>query len=192
MLKYTHTNNKMAYIMKPTSLCCILILSASLAACASEYQPDGDYGGVPHGGYSDEQINANTEVVRFNGNNFTNTGLVQSYLLYRAAQLTINNGYDYFVVVSTTMSPINVNLKTTDRTHYATEYPTIDTTRYTTSTVNSYSATSTNVIPGYAPCRADLHGAVEVIKMFSGKMPAGLPRGYTATDVIAHLGPAAF
>lgn len=178
--------------MMQLKCCLLLILAAVLSACASTYQEDGTYSLVPHGGYSDERINANTEIIRYDGNHFTSMGLVQSYLLYRAAELTIANGYDYFVVVSTTTSPINVSIKTRDQTHFVTEYPAIDTTRYVTSSYQSYKATYTHVMPGYAPCSTDLHGAVEVIKMFSGKMPEGIPRGYTAADVVAHLGPVAF
>lgn len=178
--------------MKQLKLCLILILTTMFCACASEYEGEGDYGGIPHGGFSDERINANTAIIRFNGNHFTSMGLVQSYLLYRAAEVTIANGYDYFVVVSTTMSPINVTVKTRDHTRFVTEYPAIDTTRYMTSDYVSYKATYTNVVPGYGPCSQDLHGATEVIKMFNGRMPANIPRGYTATDVIAHLGPVSF
>lgn len=67
-----------------------------LGACATEtpYQPgEGRYG------YSEQQIEKNRYRVTFSGNPSTPRETVQNYLLYRAAELTVQNGYDYFTVV---------------------------------------------------------------------------------------------
>lgn len=74
---------------------------AALASCATPtpYQPAtarGAYGN----GYSDEQLEANRFRVSFAGNSLTSRETVERYLLYRAAQLTVEQGYDHFVLVN--------------------------------------------------------------------------------------------
>lgn len=71
-----------------------------LASCATPtpYRPAtgvGDY----RTGYSDQAIEANRYRVSFAGNSLTSRETVERYLLYRAAQLTIEQGYDHFVLV---------------------------------------------------------------------------------------------
>ena len=67
-----------------------------LGACAIEtpYQPsEGRYG------YSEQQIEENRFRVTFTGNPSTPRDTVQNYLLYRAAELTVQQGFDHFTVV---------------------------------------------------------------------------------------------
>lgn len=70
---------------------------ALLGACATAtpYQAafDKDHG------YADQQIESNRWSVSFAGNNLTDRKTVETYLLYRAAELTSQQGYDYFRVV---------------------------------------------------------------------------------------------
>ena len=49
-------------------------------------------------GYSSTQIENNRHAVSFSGNSLTDQETVETYLLYRAAELTVNSGYDYFTV----------------------------------------------------------------------------------------------
>lgn len=51
-------------------------------------------------GYSDQQIEGNRYRVTFAGNSITSVQQVENYLLYRAAELTTQQGYDYFVIAS--------------------------------------------------------------------------------------------
>lgn len=79
-----------------------LTLVASLGACAitpTPYQPyrPESAGGI-HGGYSNERLSPNRFRVKFHGNELTSRGRVENYLLYRAAELTVANGYDWFVI----------------------------------------------------------------------------------------------
>jgi hypothetical protein len=73
----------------------ILLLAALLAACATAtpYQPAhrGE-------GYSDQKLESNRFRIGFAGNSLTPRQTVENYLLYRAAELTLANGYDYFVL----------------------------------------------------------------------------------------------
>ena len=71
-------------------------LLLALGACAIEtpYQPgNGGYG------YREQQIEDNRYRVSFAGNPSTPRETVQNYLLYRAAELTVQKGFDYFTVV---------------------------------------------------------------------------------------------
>ena len=78
------------------------VLSATLlAACetATPYQPLGARGSQGSGGYFDHQIEANRWQVGFKGNELTSRQTVERYLLYRAADLTVSQGYDWFEAV---------------------------------------------------------------------------------------------
>ncbi|UZK67141.1 CC0125/CC1285 family lipoprotein [Sphingomonas sp. M1-B02] len=73
--------------------------SLTLAACmtATPYQPatgSGQY----RTGYMDEQIESNRFRVSFAGNSLTARETVERYLLFRAAELTVQNGGDYFIL----------------------------------------------------------------------------------------------
>ena len=76
-----------------------LALLMVTAACttATPYQPEGRPGSTS-GGYSDQQIEANRYRVRFSGNSMTARDTVETYLLYRAAELTVDRGYDWFAM----------------------------------------------------------------------------------------------
>jgi hypothetical protein len=69
-----------------------------LAACASPtpYQAaDGS-----RRGYTEQQIETNRFRISFDGNSLTDRETVETYLLYRAAELTVEEGYDHFMVVT--------------------------------------------------------------------------------------------
>lgn len=69
-----------------------------LAGCATPYQPLAFPIGR-YGGYTDIPWDANTFRVSFAGNPFTSSQTVEIYLLYRCAELTVQHGHDFFVVV---------------------------------------------------------------------------------------------
>ena len=73
---------------------------AWLAACttATPYQPDLA-GQRISGGYSEQRIGEDRYRVNFAGNALTSRDRVEGYLLYRAAELTAQNGYDWFLIV---------------------------------------------------------------------------------------------
>ena len=72
----------------------------AVAGCmtATPYQPATGVG-EQRTGYWDEQIEANRFRVSFAGNSLTSRETVERYLLYRAAQLTLERGADYFILV---------------------------------------------------------------------------------------------
>lgn len=70
-----------------------------VAACATAtpYQPLGTRGAS--GGFTEQRIEQNRYRVVFAGNDYTSRQRVENYLLYRAAELTVANGYDGFTIV---------------------------------------------------------------------------------------------
>jgi hypothetical protein len=72
-------------------------LGGALAGCATPtpYQPNIP-GTAQSGGYSEVRIEPNRFRVTFSGNSLTSRQTVESYLLYRSAELTVAQGYDWF------------------------------------------------------------------------------------------------
>lgn len=68
-----------------------------LAACttATPYGPASKTGGY---GFSDQRIEDNRYRITFRGNSTTSREIVENALLYRAAELTVQRGFDYFLV----------------------------------------------------------------------------------------------
>ena len=83
----------------------LIAVNLGLAACATPtpYQPFRLYraGGV-HGGYFEDRLGPNHFLVRFHGNSMTSREGVEQALLYRAAKLSLQNGFDHFVIVGPT------------------------------------------------------------------------------------------
>lgn len=79
-----------------TSLAAVLALMA-LAACArpTPYQAAESRDGH---GYAEQRIGEGQYRIGFNGNGITTRKTVDLYLLYRAAELTEDQGFDYFIV----------------------------------------------------------------------------------------------
>lgn len=185
--------------MTTIRLCTILITSFFISSYViASYGPTGDYGGFPHGGYSDMRTSSNTAVVRYDGGAFTSQKEIENFVLYRCARVTIDSGYNYFVVTSITTSPVVVNVKTRN-THN--NYVTIPPKLYTaypdieSADPESVSVSGTSMrcrYNGGEPCGRAIHGITAVIKMFRGYAPRNIPRAYDATDVIAHLEPQTF
>jgi hypothetical protein len=75
----------------------VAALSAGLAACetATPYQQLNP-ADRSAGGYGDTKLDATHWRVTFSGNSLTSRETVERYLLYRAAELTVNQGGDWF------------------------------------------------------------------------------------------------
>lgn len=75
-----------------------------LSSCATAYQPDG-----VTGGYSDQRLSVSSVRVSFRGNRFTTPETLDSYLLRRCADVTMQNGYNYFVMTTPIENGAEVN-----------------------------------------------------------------------------------
>lgn len=79
-----------------SALASLLLLGACATATPYQAALDGQRG------YTDQQIESNRWRVGFSGNSLTDRETVETYLLYRAAELTDLQGYDHFRVVQRT------------------------------------------------------------------------------------------
>jgi hypothetical protein len=75
-----------------------LAAALALAACATPtpYQPAQS----GREGYTERRIENDRFMISFQGNSLTERNTVEAYLLYRAAELTLDSGYDYFMVLN--------------------------------------------------------------------------------------------
>lgn len=78
------------------SLSSAMFLSSCMTA--TPYQPEVREQRI-HGGYSEQRLASNRFRVTFDGNTLTSRERVEGYLLYRAAELTIQEGFDWFRIV---------------------------------------------------------------------------------------------
>ncbi|MEM7026390.1 MAG: hypothetical protein AAF637_28000, partial [Pseudomonadota bacterium] len=72
----------------------VILLLAACAADPTPYQPN-----TSGYGFSQQQIEGNRYRVTFSGNSSTSLDTVRNYMLYRAAETTLESGNDYFIVV---------------------------------------------------------------------------------------------
>ncbi|MEO8401584.1 MAG: hypothetical protein ABI597_07290 [Gammaproteobacteria bacterium] len=81
-----------------------LAASLLLCSCQTPYKENG----YMFGGYDDTRVDANTSIITFNGNYFTKQKTAETYVLYRAATVTIAAGYNFFIITSATSKPISL------------------------------------------------------------------------------------
>ena len=144
-----------------------------LAGCGqpTPYQP-----AVDGYGYSEQQIEDNRYRVSFAGNDLTPAQTVQNNLLYRAAELTLDRGYDYFTVVDRTLDRSTAYWGTGDTLgsgHFTRQGDFVGGIGFTT-----YSARPIDSYTAYAD-----------VVMFEGEKPAGDVHAYDARSVLRQLGP---
>lgn len=73
----------------------VVFLSLVLAACATPYGSNGITGG-----YAEQELEPGIWRITYGGNGFTSAETVQTYWLYRAAELTLERGFDGFRILS--------------------------------------------------------------------------------------------
>ena len=148
-----------------------------LAACGTPtpYQPviDGH-------GYAEQPLETDRYRVTFSGNSLTARETVENYLLYRAAEVTLERGFDYFVVAEedverntryrTTFSGVGAPFGSFYGSRFRGPYFGGGLSTATSRPINSYEA--------YAN-----------ILLRRGDKPADNPEAYDARDVLARLDP---
>ena len=167
-------------LRSPLSMIAGLALMTSLAACttATGYGPagyDSNYG------YSERPIEQNRWQVSFAGNSLTDLETVQTYLLYRSAELTLQQGFDYFVIVDRNVDE-TTRFQSTGfgrASPFAYEYyhPAWGWRTYRDPFYNDIDLREVNRYRAFA----------EII-MGRGPKPAD-PKAYSAEDVVFNLGP---
>jgi len=92
------------------------IVLMALAGCATKYQSGSEWGG----GFTEVQLDRNMFKVSVNGNGSTSSERAQELALLRSADLTLQLGFSYFVIVDgssreevqTYTSPVETTSKT--------------------------------------------------------------------------------
>ena len=70
-----------------------IFIAIFLVGCATGYQQQG-----LSGGYTDSLTGTTTATVTFKSNAFTSAEETRRYAMRRAAEVTLANGYDYFLI----------------------------------------------------------------------------------------------
>ena len=173
-------------------------MALGLAACvtATPYQPLAP-GRSASGGFSDTRLAADRFSVTFRGNSLTSRGTVETYLLYRAAELTLEQGGDWFVMVDREV--------TRDRQTYALSDPFYDRPGYAFGYWRPswrYYGGPGRMWRSWDPFGRDpfwgdtvdlqtverFEATAEIV-LHRGPRSADEPRAFDARDVIARLGP---
>ena len=149
-------------------------LTLLLAACSTPY---GKYG--ISGGYRDSQIDENTFSISVETNGFTDQETTSMYALYRAAELTVENGCDYFGIITGGNISKNMILNTPGSSYSSTTVNAIGNTAYASTRTTHYPGAS---IPVSFPT-SNL-----MIKTFKGEKPVNSESYYDARSVIKYLG----
>lgn len=72
-----------------------IVASTALGGCASTYSTESITGG-----FDQTQVNPTTWQVTYYGNGYTTDETVQTYWLYRCAEITLEQGFDGFQIAS--------------------------------------------------------------------------------------------
>jgi len=72
----------------------LTLLAVALAGCATAYQRQGFTGG-----FSETQLGENIFQVSFKGNGHTSRERASDFALLRSAELALENGFKYFIIV---------------------------------------------------------------------------------------------
>jgi hypothetical protein len=81
--------------MSPSLNIIAIVFFVILEGCVTPYQSNG-----LGGGYSDIALAPDIYKVSFRGNGYTSQDTVQNYLLRRCAEITLREGYSYFIILA--------------------------------------------------------------------------------------------
>lgn len=166
-------------MMRRNTLAAVFLISvgaAALGACATAtpYGPsDGRYG------YSDQRIEQDRFRVTFSGNISTPRETVENFLLYRAAELTVLEGYDYFIMTEQdTEADTTYNSRPIFHMGYSHGSRGFPYYAYGFSWAHNETTTETR-----------RYEAVAYILMRAGEAPDDDPNAYDAREVMENLWP---
>ncbi|HWK43096.1 MAG TPA: hypothetical protein VNT30_00140 [Stellaceae bacterium] len=158
----------------PTLVLMLMLVSLSGCATPTPYQP-----ATPDGrdGYTVQRIETNRFRISFNGNSVTTRQMIDTDLLYLAAEVTVQNGFDYFVVFDRTIDK-------------STSY---QTTPSSSAFGDSFGWGHRGYVSAFGggglTTPISEYDAIAEITAFKGQKPANDPQAYDARDVLAQLGP---
>jgi len=108
----------------------LILVAVLLGGCATGYQEKGH-----SGGYSQTRLDKNVFKVNFKGNGYTSREKADDFAMMRAAELTLESGYQYFSIAESSYDPRKTSMSSPV---------------YATTNVNSYgnNSQSTTVLSG--------------------------------------------
>ncbi len=176
--------------LKPVLLAATAALALSACATATPYGPagvDSRYG------YSDQRVDADRYRVSFAGNSVTSREQVEMALLLRAAEVTAENGYDWFSTVNRATDR-DVRLQATPDPFYYDRYSPFWGPSWRYYRRGSWSPWGGSFGHGpfgrdYDVREIDRYEASAEIVMGRGSKPAGDTNAFDAREVIQNLGP---
>jgi hypothetical protein len=172
-------------------LAALMAAALSLAACetATPYQPLAA-GNAVSGGFTDQKLDDTHMRVSFQGNDATSREQVETYLLYRAAEVTVDQGFDWFEMVqrhthNTGETYVTPNFVGPWGGYWAPYWA------YDRGLGWGYwdPYWGGPFLGGYDVERIDRYKATAEIVMGHGPKPADNPRAFDARQVMANLGP---
>lgn len=164
--------------MKAVSVSFTALLALAVAGCATPtpYSPKSE--GF---GYTSQQLEDNHYRVTFTGNFATARETVEDYLLYRAAEVTLDTGHDYFVFTDKDLERSVV--------YQALDYGHRDRWFYRRYWWNGGFFDPFWGPPAMTVRPLDRYAAYAIIAVFEGEKPADSEDAYDARAVKARLGP---
>ncbi len=129
-----------------------------------------------HGGYAEQQLESNRFRVTFTGNRVTPRDIVDTYVLYRAAEITLASGNDHFVLVDRLTEADSLLVDPGPGFGFGFGLGSRSTNSFL------FSSTPRTIEP-------DSFEAIVEIQVFPGEKPPGIPSAYDAREVIQAIGP---
>lgn len=172
-------------LIKPVLLAATAALALSACATATPYgpaSPDSRYG------YSQQRIEGDRFRVNFAGNSVTSRDQVEMSLLLRAAEVTVENGGDWFTTVNRATDRDTRLTGGTDPFYYDRYSPFWEPSwRY--SRRGLWSPWRDPFGPDFDVRQIDRYEATSEIVIGRGRKPANDPNAFDAREVIDNLGP---
>jgi hypothetical protein len=148
------------------------LLPLTLAGCATAYQPNGYTGG-----FSETRYAVDIVQVTFEGNGYTSRERASDLSMLRSAELTLQNGYRYFIVMAGDVQSNAYSFTTPTRT-------------VTTGTVQTYGNTASvnaqTQTYGGQTINGSKPAATKIIRMFKGQPES--PMHYEAQFICDSIG----
>ena len=172
-------------LFKPVLLAATAALALSACATATPYgpaSPDSRYG------YSQQRIEGDRFRVNFAGNSVTSRDQVEMSLLLRAAEVTVENGGDWFTTVNRATDRDTRLTGGTDPFYYDRYSPFwVPSWRY--SRRGLWSPWRDPFGPDFDVRQIDRYEATSEIVIGRGPKPANDPNAFNAREVIENVGP---
>lgn len=171
-------------------------VTAALALCAcataTPYQPLATKGSTT-GGYAEAKLNDDRFRISFSGNSLTSRETVERYLLFRSAEVTLAQGYDWFALANRHTERKSSAWYSNDPWGYGGYWS--PAWRYWGG--GPYWGGYGPYWGGYGPGwggsgyidRIDKYEASAEIQLGKGKRPDDNPAAFDAHQVVANLGP---